>query len=153
MRKIALVVGATLGISGTALAASTVYEPGVYAGDTTQTTAASPNIAMKVAPGVMKKMVFEDNLRCYSKSGAFKGYLKNHKATLGSATITNQQVNTVYNSSTESVHLQVALNHGNAGGNFKDAYLYDHNGNILNCVSPGGQATAAGKIFFHMHVQ
>ncbi len=155
MKKLALVVGVTLGLCGTAVAGVLAYDTGVYGGITSQKyQGRSLGIAMKVVPGEMKKMIYYVDFRCYNKQGQFKGTLNNHKTVLGSASINSQQqVNTVFHSSTDSVHLNMTLNHGKAQGSFKEAYLFDHNGNILECVTPGGHATAAGKVFFGMRVQ
>jgi hypothetical protein len=158
MRKIVLVVGATLGICGTAVAGALTYDTGIYAGVTSQQYQGHDlGIAMRVVPGEMKKMIYYVNVRCYNKQGQLKGTLNNHKTTLPAASInSNQQVNVIYHNlhgNADEVHLNMALNHGKAAGSFKEAFIYDHNGNALECVTPGGQATAAGKVFFAMRVQ
>ena len=82
--------------------------------------------------------------------------LKNVQNQYGSAPINSQQqVHEIYhtNNGQNVVKLFVQLNHGNAGGWFKQAFITHHHGHKLECVTPGGQATAAGKVFFSMHVQ
>lgn len=151
MRKIALVAVATLGISGTALAAVAVYDTGVYAGTTRQ----GLGIAMKVSPGQMDKMVYRANYRCADKQG-HRATFSNVLNKLPAASINSQQqVNAAYslNGGTNSVHLFVAFNHGKAAGWFKQAFTTVHGGHTFECVTPGGQATVAGKVFFAMKVQ
>jgi hypothetical protein len=146
MRKVALVVVVTLAICGTAVAASTLYFTGIYAGQTRQ----GLGIAMRVGRGEMKKMVYYANYRCADKFG-HRYTDTDRKTTLGPAAINgNQEVNAAYNNGGEAVHLQFGLNHSKAAGWFKDAFFLDYNGHRLFCVTPGGQATVAGKVFFAM---
>ncbi len=151
MRKALLVVGATLAIPATAFAVATVYDLGVYGGNTHQ----NQPIAAKIANGEMKKMAYRANFRCADKQGQ-TATLSNHVTDLGAAPInSNQQVNAVYklNGGTDDVHLQMGLNHGKAGGWFKEALLVSHGGHVYECVTPGGHATVAGKVFFAMQWQ
>ena len=150
MRKALLVVGATLAVPATALGAALVYDTGIYSGATSQ----HHGIAMKVSPGRMDKMVYEVNFRCIDKAGQ-TATLSNHTTKLGAATISNQQINTVYKNAndTDEVHLRVAFNHGKAAGWFKEELLVSHGGHVFTCVTPGGHATAAGKVGFEMKVQ
>jgi hypothetical protein len=151
LRKALLVVGATLAIPATAFAGATVYDLGIYGGSTHQ----GHGIAAKIANGEMKKMVYFANFRCADKQGQ-TATLSNHRTTLGAASINgNQEVNAVYKlgGGTDDVHLQMALNHGKAAGWFKEALLVSHGGHVYECVTPGGHATVAGKVFFAMKWQ
>jgi hypothetical protein len=150
MRKIALVIGATLGICGTALAAAAVYDTGTYSGTTHQ----GLGIAMKVSSGRMDKMLYRANYRCADKQGN-RATFSNVLNKLPAAPINgSQQVDQAYslNGNTNSVHLFIAFNHGKAQGWFKQAFTTLHNGRTYLCVTPGGQATVAGKVFFAMQV-
>lgn len=150
MRRIALVVAATLGLCGTALAAGLAYDTGIYSGVTRQ----NQPIAMKVSPGRMDKIAYRGNYRCVS--GSHRATLSNVPNKLGAANInSNQEVNAIYhtNGGANSVHLFIAFNHGKAAGWFKQAFTINHNGRTYTCVTPGGHATAAGKVFFAMKVQ
>ena len=151
MRKLAIVVGATLAISGTAAAAVAAYDIGTYGGTTRQNLA----IAMKVSAGKMDKMAYRANYHCADSAGQTATFT-NVLNTLPAATINSQQqVNAQYhlNNGTNAVKLFVALNHGKAAGWFKQAFSTIHNGRKYLCVTPGGQATVAGKVFFAMQVQ
>ena len=152
MKKIALVVGATLAICGTAWAVASPYRTGTYQGSTHQ----GQPIAMKVGRGVMKGIAYQGNYRCTDQVNGKQYTLKNVQNQYGSAPINSQQqVHEIYhtNNGQNVVKLFVQLNHGNAGGWFKQAFITHHHGHKLECVTPGGQATAAGKVFFSMHVQ
>jgi hypothetical protein len=151
MKRIALVVGTTLAISGTAFASSLAYDTGVYAGSTRQNL----GIAFKVSPGQMDKIAYRANYRCADKQGQRATY-KNVLNRLGAAAINSkQEVNAIYhtNNGANEVHLFIAFNHGKAGGWFKQAFTVFHNGHKYLCVTPGGQATVAGKVFFGARVQ
>jgi hypothetical protein len=150
MRKIVLVVGATLGLCGTAVAGVLAYDTGIYSGVTRQ----NQGIAMKVSPGRMDKIAYKANYRCFS--GNHRATLSNVKNKLGAANInSNQEVNAIYrtNGGANEVHLFIAFNHGKAAGWFKQAFKINHNGRTYTCVTPGGQATQAGKVFFAMKHQ
>lgn len=150
MKKIALVVGATLALCGTAVAGVLAYDTGIYAGSTHQ----GHGIAMKVSPGRMDKIAYQANYRC--ASGSHRATLSNVNNKLGAANInSNQEVNAIYhtNGGANEVHLFIAFNHGKAAGWFKQAFTINHNGRTYTCVTPGGHATVAGKVFFAMKVQ
>lgn len=153
MRKIVLVVGATLVICGTAAAASTVYYTGTYAGATSQ----QQPIKMKIGRaanggGVMEWMKFLVNGRCVDSHGNLYTD-KGHLITLGSAPVrSNQTINTTFSGNGGSTHLAMGLDHQKADGWFKAAWIaYTNSGRKLKCVTPGGQATVAGKVAFAMH--
>lgn len=153
MKKIALVVGATLAISGTALAAGLVYYTGTYAGATSQNQPIKMKIGRTASGGgYMKWMKFLVNGRCVDSSGHLYTD-KGHLIALGSAPIrSNQTLNTTFSGSGGSTHLAMALNHQKAAGWFKAYWIaYTNSGRKLKCVTPGGQATVAGKVAFAMH--